>query len=135
MLFWLGHPRIELDAAPVRLDTRKTTAILAYLTLTDRPVSRERLAALFWPDFDHVRAPANLRRSLAALRAALPGEWLAADRDSIGINRSTDLWVDVLQARALMAGVKDHGHDGEEACPDCLARLEQAAALYPAVSG
>ncbi len=102
-LSWLGHPRIELNEEPVRLDTRKTTALLAYLSLIDQPVSRERLAALFWPEFDEVRAPANLRRSLAALRAALPGEWLAAERDRIGVRRAeaqmspgtNELWIDV----------------------------------------
>jgi len=129
-LFWLGHPRIERDGAPVRLDTRKTTALLAYLSLIDHPMSRERLAALFWPDFDQERAPANLRRSLAALRAALPGDWLAAERDRIGVQSSEDLWVDVREARLLIAGVKSHKHDSEEACPDCRTRLEQAVALY-----
>ena len=129
-LCWLGHPRIELDATPVRLETRKTTALLAYLTLSDHAVSRERLAALFWPDFDQVRAPANLRRSLASLRATLPGEWLAAKRDSIQVLPSDALWVDVLQARQLVAGVKEHEHDGEEVCPACRDRLDQAAALF-----
>jgi DNA-binding SARP family transcriptional activator len=128
--FWLGHPRIERDEAPVRLDTRKTTALLAYLSLADRPMSRERLAALFWPDFDQERAPANLRRSLAALRAALPGQWLAAERDRIGVHLSEELWVDVRETRLLIAGVKAHPHDDLEACPECRARLQQAAALY-----
>ncbi len=129
-LLWLGHPRIERDGRPVRLDTRKTTALLAYLTLTDHPVSRERLAALFWPEFDQERAPANLRRSLATLRAALPGQWLAAERDRIGVRLSQELWVDVLQARLLIAAVKRHAHHEEQACPACRARLEQATALY-----
>ena len=129
-LSWLGHPRIELHAEQVRLDTRKTTALLAYVSLADHPVSRERLAALFWPDFDAVRAPANLRRSVAVLRAALPGHWLAAERDRIGVQRSEELWVDVREMRQLIAGVKAHRHEDEESCPDCRARLQQAAALY-----
>ena len=78
-LSWLGHPAIERDGAPVRLERRKNTALLAYVSLSDRSVSRERLAAIFWPDFDRERAPANLRRSLASLHASLPGEWLAAE--------------------------------------------------------
>ncbi len=114
----------------MRLDTRKTTALLAYLTLIDHQVSRERLAALLWPEFDQQRAPANLRRSLATLRAALPGQWLAAERDSIGVRRSEELWVDLLQARLSIAAVKGHGHEPEDSCPSCRARLEQAAALY-----
>ncbi len=129
-LSWLGHPRIERDAEPVRLDTRKTTALLAYLSLSDLPVSRERLAALFWPEFDEVRAPANLRRSVATIRAALPGEWLAAERNRIGIIPSSVLWVDVRESRQLIAWVKGHSHDDADACPDCRTRLEQAADLF-----
>ncbi len=79
-LSWLGHPRIWRDDVPVRLETRKTTALLAFLSLADRPVSRERLASIFWPEFDRERAPANLRRSIASLHASLPGDWLAAER-------------------------------------------------------
>ncbi len=114
----------------MRLDTRKTTALLAYLSLTDHPASRERLAALFWPEFDQVRAPANLRRSVATLRAELPGQWLAADRERIGVHPSKELWVDILEVRRLIREAKGHAHDDEETCADCRARLEQAAALY-----
>ncbi len=129
-LSWLGQPRIELGAEPVRLDTRKTTALLAYLSLADHPVSRERLAAMFWPEFDQVRAPANLRRSLAALRAALPGTWLAAERHRIGVDPSEGIWVDVWETRRLVAGVKAHTHEVEAACLACRTLLEQAAGLY-----
>ncbi len=129
-LYWLGPPRIEHGAASVRLGTRKTVALLVYLSLADHPVSRERLAAFFWPDFDPRRAPANLRHSLAAIRAALPGDWLEAERDRIGVRPGADLWVDVRQARRLLAEVKAHAHGADENCPACLARLEKAAGRF-----
>jgi LuxR family transcriptional regulator, maltose regulon positive regulatory protein len=129
-IYWLGQPHIERDGRSVRLDTRKTTALLAYLTLHDQPVSRERLAALFWPEFDQQRAPANLRHSLATLRSALPGEWLSAERDRVGVRLSDRLWVDVRRVRELISEVKSHAHGADEDCPECNAFLQEAAAEY-----
>ncbi len=129
-LFWLGHPRIELSGSHVQLETRKTTALLAYLSLNEHPQSREKLAALFWPEFDPSRAPANLRRILASLHASLPGDWLEAERDRIRVRRDTHLWIDVLAARRLIAAVKAHPHDSGEPCPECLDHLVKAIPLF-----
>jgi DNA-binding SARP family transcriptional activator len=79
-LCWLGHPQIELSGGQIRLAMRKTTALLAYLSLNEHPQSREKLAALFWPELDQSRAPANPRRSLASLHASIPRDWLEADQ-------------------------------------------------------
>ena len=48
----LGSPHIELDGKPAALETRKATALLAYLAVRRDPVSRDSLAALFWPDYE-----------------------------------------------------------------------------------
>jgi LuxR family maltose regulon positive regulatory protein len=127
---WLGHPRIELSGCPVRLETRKVTALLAYLSLSEHPQSREKLAALFWPEFDPSRAPANLRRGLASLHASIPGDWLEADRDRIGVRKSAALLIDVLAARRLIADLKAHTHDPGEACPRCLDLGGEAIPLF-----
>ena len=129
-LSWLGSPRVESNGAPVRLETKKNLALLAFLSLNDRPVSRERLASIFWPDFDPERAPANLRRSLASLHASLPGKWLAADRDTVAVLPDHGIRVDVRAAGAHAAAVKAHGHDDGQPCAECRARLEEAAGLF-----
>ena len=121
-LCWLGHPRIELSGSDVRLETRKTTALLAFRSLSEYPQPREKLAELFWPEFDPSRAPANLRPSLASLHASIPGDWLEAERDRINVRTDTDVWVDVLAARRLVADIKAHPHDAGEPCPECLDR-------------
>ena len=38
---WLGHPTIEYDGHPLRLEMRKTLALLAYLSLSPQSPSRE----------------------------------------------------------------------------------------------
>lgn len=128
-LCWLGHPRIELSGGQVRLETRKTTALLAYLSLIEHPQSREKLAMLFWPEFDQSRAPANLRRAIASLHASLPGDWLESERDTLGLS-STSVWIDVLVARRLVEGVKDHPHELDEPCAECLQPLQEAVELF-----
>ena len=75
-LWLLGPPRLEQDGVALVLDRRKAVALLAYLVVTDEAHSRETLATLFWPDFDHKRARASLRRVLAALNKALGPGWL-----------------------------------------------------------
>src|SRR2546428_5252562 len=53
----LGPPRIERAGEPIEPETRKATALLAYLAVTGRAEGRDRLAALLWPDSDEERAP------------------------------------------------------------------------------
>jgi LuxR family transcriptional regulator, maltose regulon positive regulatory protein len=129
-LSWLGHPRIEQSGIDVRLETRKTTALLAYLSLNQHPQSREKLAALFWPDFDPSRAPANLRRSLASLHASIPGGWLDAERDRIGIRAGAGPWVDVLVVQKTIADLKAHRHEPGRPCAECLSMAVKAIELY-----
>jgi predicted ATPase/DNA-binding SARP family transcriptional activator len=131
-LYLLGQPRIERDGAPVVVDTRKAIALIAYVAVTHQPHSRDTLAALLWPEYDHIRAYANLRRTIWALNKALAGDYLDIDRDSIGLNPHADLWVDVDQFAALLARRRAHTHSEAEVCPACLELMAEAAALYRA---
>lgn len=55
-LYFLGPPRFERAGQVLDTDTRKATAILAFLALTGKRQTRDALAALLWPDFDDSRA-------------------------------------------------------------------------------
>ena len=98
----LGPPEIERDGvvvAPPR--GHKAWAVLAYLLLTQRPVSRTQLAGLVFGDADDPRGA--LRWTLAQLRRALglPGA-LGGDPVEVGLPPATA--VDVL---ALAVGEPD----------------------------
>lgn len=54
-----GPPRITVADRPLTVDTKKAIAMLAYLATSDQLVSRDALAALFWPDYDQERARAK----------------------------------------------------------------------------
>ena len=109
----LGAPVITVGRKTVETDTRKATALLAYLAVTGGPQRRATLAALLWPENDEPKARGALRRTLSVLRAALGDRWLQTDGETVDLDR-TDLQVDVIEFRRAVA-------DG---------RLVDAAALY-----
>jgi len=125
----LGTPSIQHDGAQVEVDTRKATALVAYLALTRRPHTRDALAGLLWPEYNQTRARAALRRTLSSLSEARAEGWLEADRETIGLDLG-EVWVDVDRFHDLLAECRTHGHAETEVCPDCLPPLTEAAALY-----
>jgi DNA-binding SARP family transcriptional activator/Tfp pilus assembly protein PilF len=125
----LGVPEVEVDSRPLRVDTRKAIALLAYLVVRQEPASRDELATLLWPDFDQENARASLRRTLSALRSALGDRWLVAQRDAVQL-KTDGVWSDVWQFGALLAESRGHAHQPATACTRCRDLLTQAAALY-----
>ena len=111
----LGPPVITRAGAPVSFDTRKATAVLALLAADHHELSRERLAALLWPDADAVRARASLRRTLS-VTAAAAGPGLLVTRTAVALDPDR-VRVDVTEFEALAAG------------PDPV-QLDRAVALY-----
>jgi DNA-binding SARP family transcriptional activator len=97
-----GAPVIERDGKPVPVDTRKAIALLAYLAFMSRPAARDELTALLWPDSDHVRGRAALRRTMSALSTALGGSGLRTDGDSVSLDRD-QLWLDLDEFQDLAA--------------------------------
>lgn len=128
-LLFLGPPRIERDSQRVDIDTRKATALLAYLAATGQRHSRDSLAALLYPDSRQERARAALRRTLSSLKSAV-GERIEADRDVIGLALGPNDQVDIAAFRHALAACRGHGHGENDVCPRCLGPLRVAADLY-----
>ncbi len=128
-LHWLGLPAVTLKGRPVKLETRKGTALLAYLSLSGPRRVREVVATMFWPEGNQQHALASLRRTLSSLNSRLPG-WIEADREVISLRQSTRLWVDVVLFRALVGGVREHCQNRSEICDECRSALERAEELH-----
>ena len=109
----LGAPSSEAGRKRIETDTRKATALLAYLAVSEQPQRRATLAALLWPDTDEQKARGALRRTLSVLRTALGDRWLDAEGETIDLDRAS-VRVDVTEFRRAVA-------DG---------RLAEAAKLY-----
>ncbi len=129
-IYLLGAPRIEHDGRPVEPDTRKAIALLAYLAVTGKRHTRDVLATLLWPEFDHIRGRAALRRTLSALKSALKDYGLDIQRDSLALDPAADVWADIGNFHELLAECTTHGHPAYEVCPHCLEPLMKAIDLY-----
>ncbi|MDX1612763.1 MAG: BTAD domain-containing putative transcriptional regulator [Candidatus Promineifilaceae bacterium] len=95
-VYLFGRFRIEQAEETIRLPTRQSSLLLAYLILRPGPQSREKLAALFWGDVPDSSARASLRNALSTLRRQLGRDLLLTDRETAQINPDYPLWVDAL---------------------------------------
>lgn len=80
-----GSPRVERNGDRIRFDTRKATALLAYLAITGRPQRRDVLAAMLWPEAEPVKARSSLRRTLSVASAVGPA--LVSSREDVAISQ------------------------------------------------
>jgi DNA-binding SARP family transcriptional activator/pimeloyl-ACP methyl ester carboxylesterase len=95
----MGYPGVLLDGCSVALGLRKALALLAYLAIEDRPVRRDEIAELLWPEMDGEEvARARLRRTLHKLQLATNGTPLiATSRATLCMTTSFDLHVDAVE--------------------------------------
>jgi DNA-binding SARP family transcriptional activator len=134
-LYLLGPPRLERDGAPVKVNRRKVIALLAYLAVAGqgpvgRPHAREALATLLSPEFDTSRARNELRRTLSVLNRLLGPDCLIVDRETVSLDPTAALWLDVDRFCRSLAACDAHDHPPNTPCPDCVPLLEGAVALY-----
>jgi DNA-binding SARP family transcriptional activator len=116
----LGPLEVARDGQSVPLPpSKKTRALLAYLTLTRRAHSRDRLCAMLWDVADDPRGA--LRWSLSKLRALVDGDEprLIAGRADVKLELR-DAEVDWLAVEGVARRVEDAETDA----------LEQAAAKF-----
>src|SRR5690606_33217619 len=110
---------------------RKALALLAYLAVMDKPVSRLELAVLLSPDHDQTRAYAELRRAWAALKEAGLDQLLIADRETLALAAQTELWIDVREFNRLAYQVGNPSNDRQSASQSAsIDVLQQMADLY-----
>jgi predicted ATPase/DNA-binding SARP family transcriptional activator len=129
-LYLFGPPRVEADGAAISVSRRKALALLAYLAASERPHSRESLAALLWPEWDGSAARTALRRVLVtANKAAGPGG-LLIEQARIALTDEGGVWVDVRAFRQALQRSRGHRHANLPTCEDCLGWLGEAATLY-----
>lgn len=125
----LGTPQLEIDGQLVKVERRKSIALLAYLAMMEQPQSRDVLTALLWPEGNHEQVRAALRSTLSTLTKLTDAQWIDADRATISLNQNK-VWVDAIAFKAYIRQVAAHGHPTDTLCADCLAAFVAASALY-----
>ena len=129
-VYLLGSPRVELDGEQVHIPRRKALALLAYLAITGREHSRNALAAFLWPEYNQSSARAELRRMLSSLNRTIGHERLIVDRDMAALDLNAGVWVDVQVFERELVACARHDPPPSAPCPECVARLSDAVALY-----
>lgn len=92
-LLALGPPEVRLGENLVVFPTRKTQALLFYLSIEGGQQPREHLASLFWPESSPDLSYASLRNTLSRLQTALrdPNDtgnssYLTVTNSALGLN-------------------------------------------------
>lgn len=95
-----GLVLLDEDGRAVSSLGPRNLALLAYLALATKPLSRDHVAELFWGDRDEERARHSMREALSKLRQLLGPESIPQRSNSVALAASVPLLVD---ARALIA--------------------------------
>src|SRR5688572_12053017 len=97
----LGSPRIDRESTWVTFTRRRALALLAYLAVTNREHSRDRLTELLGDSAADLHASKHLSNALAELRHRL-GPCVVADRHLVSLDAESPCQVDVHEFERLM---------------------------------
>jgi predicted ATPase/DNA-binding SARP family transcriptional activator len=129
-LYLFGSPHLDREGVQISFDSHKVHAVLYYLATVGDAVRRDFLVSLLWPENDQPSGRALLRGSLYKARKAVADDLFVADRDTVALNRSAELWVDVNEFSNLIDRCKSHGHTPETPCSMCIELLEGAVRFF-----
>src|SRR5437016_1423518 len=117
---WLfGTPRLAHNGTPINIGRRKAIGLLAYLSLVNKPQSRDVIMALLWPELDQEHSGSALRSTLHSLTLQLPEDCLEVTRQTLYLNSET-AWVDVGQFQSLQRQQRLHSHNTDVLCENCV---------------
>jgi len=117
------------DTVVTGFASRKADALFIYLACNPRPLARDTLAALLWPDNDQQRALANLSVVLSSLRKQL-SRYLLTDRYTIAFNTSQAYTLDVAEFKQAIAQARSQQQASGRLTRTAAAQLGTAVSLY-----
>jgi len=89
------------DDCEIRLSTRKTAALIAYLGMhAGRRIAREALCGLLWGDRTEIQARHSLSQALSEARKSFGDDLIRADGRVVWIDAS-QVWVDAFELTRL----------------------------------
>jgi len=128
----LGPPSVIHADVPTQFPTRKALALLVYLAVEGGRHSRDKLAAIFWPDSDRSHGRAMLRYTLTGLRRALSettgSAHLIVQGDAISLDLTLGLELD-LRALEIAQLAGPVGAPASDTSTAALTTLRQAAKI------
>lgn len=91
-----GVPASAVQGRETRLPLKRAVALLTYLAFNARPVPREHLAGMLWPDTDATQGRTRLRRLVYTIEEAIGARILSSDNDCLALVAQT-VEIDALQ--------------------------------------
>jgi len=104
----LGPPTVLKGDTVVSGLRHKSIALLAFLGVEDRPISRDTLATLLWPERGQAAARRNLRTCLFDISAHVDRELLVTTRETVALS-AKKVTVDVPQFLRSAESSSDSG--------------------------
>ena len=108
-IYLFGTPRIFQDNQPISINRRLARTILFYLAGHGKPVSRTKLADLFWPDSSEDESRTNLRDQLSRLRQSLPDPDMLKTQNEIVSLDFENVFVDYLEFTEQLGTISGTG--------------------------
>jgi DNA-binding SARP family transcriptional activator len=106
----LGPPLVEWAGQALDISRRQVRAILYYLATHLKPIPREHLSYLFWPDMPDSGARRNLSHVLTHLRSNLPVPELLLSADEHIALDPRRIWSDTVTIQQLCTAPQPAGH-------------------------
>jgi DNA-binding SARP family transcriptional activator len=85
-----GQSHLWLDGREIKINRRKSRAVVYYLAASQQPVKRQLLIELFWIDLPRNKAQQTLRTTLHGIRKLL-GEYLESDDAAVSLATTTQV--------------------------------------------
>lgn len=133
----IGPPQVILNGRPINdFAYDKVRALLAYLMVNVRQRhSREKLAAMLWPESNPDAARTSLRKALSTLRRAIDDTdtthpFLLMESDDVQFNPASNYWLDLNELNAHLDTISNHDHHHLRPCEECIRTLMQVADLF-----
>lgn len=134
-VFILGQFAIAgADHAMKEIPAPKTRELLAYILLNRSIHSREKLAALFWPEHSTGQSRKLLSHVIWQLKSAVcelemkKNSCIITDSSFLGVSPDVDLWLDAWQLEKVFEESQDV--NGRDLAPEQFQALCTAAGLY-----
>ncbi len=111
------------------LASSKAYALLVYLAIHRRPLSRAYLAELFWPNREAKRSLANLRVILSSIRQQLT-PFVTITNQEVSFNVDQNIWFDVYELENQMTQARAQWHKTHTLTQEQVNQLIDIMALY-----
>ncbi|MGB8214508.1 MAG: tetratricopeptide repeat protein [Anaerolineales bacterium] len=124
----LGKPQVRVNGKLVPLSQWQTVSVrnlFFFFLANPRPVTKEEIGAVFWPEIDPTQLKLRFKNTLYRLRHALGQDIILFEEDRYFFNRGLDFEYDVDEFHAQIAQVKTSGQVKEK-----IAHLRAAVNLW-----